>query len=200
MKKYSARAADVADVLGPNTLRAKPRVRPNKSEKWKRNHANYIAKHGLSDVRIAELVGDTEFLKHLRLTERERHLAAMHYVQLRAAGNEPNEEDWFLQIEQGGHRCPRCENLVPCVTPSGVYLWTRAPATILDARQLAGLQGISRDDLESTGLITLRPRLLQDLIGNAFSAPVCGVIFLELLASAGRAAARREGKSDSICC
>ena len=71
---------------------------------------------------------------------------------------------------------------MPCITPGGRY-WVsvQGKGRLLSHTELARLQGLCASSLRKCVPQDLSGRLVQDLVGNAFPAPVIGAVLLASL-------------------
>ena len=158
--------------------------RGNQRETWRAKHKKAMQKFDITDEEVDDMMASNEFQlqpKHGR-TERMMHLTAVHYVRWKKQGMNPFTTPLVMQICQSCSRVPTARGECPCVTPRGEY-WVSNAGVFLTAYDKLALQGVTHHMQEQLGLDKLKPNLVGDLAGNAFSMSVINAVVLGAMAS-----------------
>ncbi len=105
-----------------------------------------------------------------------------------AATDGVNAENIIVDVAKSRGRAPVCRDAAPCCVPNSLPFRLRS-GTFLTTLQICTLQGIYEEDFPALGEWVgdgRRARILRDMMGNAFSAPVFLSVVLAVIANSPR--------------
>ena len=137
-----------------------------------------MTQNGLTDHDMEALMPRT--LPPRALSPRIAECIALRLAVLKKQGCQIEKEWVFIDGGQGVLRAPSRIGEVPCLTPQA-YMYCSVLGRCLSGPEVLAYQGIHVDDYPAWGVFP--DRLLRDLGGNAFSAPVFLAVLLSVLCS-----------------
>ena len=190
--KLAADAFQVAKTLKCNSKPlhefvggGEQRTTPPRKKKptWKTKHAAFMTAHGITSEEVTNMMESENFKLQLVIRPaRVMHMTAVHYIRMQKMGVDPFNTTMVMQVDQSCDRMPCCDAVCPCVTPRGEY-WVTNAGYLLTGYDKLALQGVTHDIQKAKGLYMLKPKLVGDMAGNAFSLPVCNAVLSGALAS-----------------